>query len=84
MRDEKYLSEIYRRAVSCLDGVENKIPWTRDLTEQMCLSIIADDLESIVEECETYFNSTPAAYNTASIQSRYETVIEELKCLVHV
>ena len=82
MRDEQYLSEIYRSAVNCLDGVENKISWISDQTEQLCLSIIADDLESIVEECETYFHSNNLAYDTASIQSRYETVIEELECLV--
>jgi len=83
MRNETDLSAIYKSATNCLEGVESKIAWLEDERDQICFSVIAEDLESLVEECELYFISQSLQPNHfCSIKSRYETVLEELECLI--
>ena len=84
MEKEQYLSEIYKNASNCLDGVEHRISWLSCERDRICLSVIAEDLESLVQECEFYLLSNPLvkSLDIISIKSRYETVIEELEELV--
>ncbi len=75
---------IYKKLDRCKDALERSSSGDMDLKEKVCLMVIEEDLNALMEECEEYLVAglKPRMPEFHSLRSRSMTVIEELEKLV--
>lgn len=78
------LERTYHDLSSCLENVHDVLLRVHDLQEKVCLSILEDDLEWLLSECEDIlvYPLSEDKLAVTSLAERSVTVIEEVRHLL--
>jgi glutamine phosphoribosylpyrophosphate amidotransferase len=79
--DMEVLNELHRRLCVCLEVVEEVLESLEEISGRVTLTILDDDLESLVEECEQYMLCplVSGSEDHSSFMVRSATVIDEVR-----
>lgn len=79
-----YLERTYHDLSSCLENVHDVLLRVHDLRQKVCLSILEDDLEWLLSECEDIlvYPLQDDKLAVTSLAERSVTVIEEVRQLL--
>lgn len=78
------LNDLYRSLSLALDRAEEALEQARDSRGRVCLAVLEEDLQSLLEECEDMMFCPTATWTPPldSVSSRADTVIEELDAVL--
>jgi hypothetical protein len=79
-RQSERIGRLYRKLSVSLDRVRNALESEEDLRRRVCLTVLDEDLSSLLEECEASIlcGEEMPSCTIGSLESRSDTVIEEM------
>jgi len=76
------LTVLYQHLIRAQDELENSLYGNLESEKRSCSIVILEDLTSLTEECEEHFLCDSLCQSTSSLESRADTVLEEVRRLL--